>query len=466
VIPAERQDDVLDERDDDIEESPERLRLLREQLEAGELEPVRALAAEMHAADLARLIEVLPEQREPLIRALRGNFDAELLAYLSPDLREEVIDLLEPKEVAAAVAELDTDDAVDVIQDLDEQAQREILDNLPPETRALVQEGLTFPEYSAGRLMQRELVSAPQFWTVGRLIDYLRAAALSGADEGPSDFYDVFVVDPLHRVVGAVPLSRVLRARRAVKLADIVNEDIQQIPAQMDQEEVARLFRKYALVSAPVVDAAGRLIGVITVDDVVDVIEEEAAEDLLRLGGVGQGDLYRAVLDTTQSRFSWLAVNLLTAIFASLVIGAFEGTIEKVVALAVLMPIVASMGGNAGTQTLTVVVRALATRQLTSANSWRVVGKELLVGVANGLLFAVIMGLVTWGWFHDPRIAVIIGAAMIINMICAGIFGASIPLVLRKLGVDPAISSAVFLTTVTDVVGFLAFLGLASLFLF
>ena len=444
----------------------ERLRLVRDLLEAGRAADIGALLAELHPSDISNILEsVDADQREALVEILRPAFDAEVLAYLPVDLRDEVVHLLEPKEVAAAVAELDTDDAVDVIQDLDEEAQRAILENLPPETRALVEQGLTFPEYSAGRLMSREFVSVPEFWTVGRLLDYLRAAASADECDVPEQFYDIFIVDPMMKVRGAVPLSRVMRARRPVKLNEILTEDIRVIPATMDQEEVARMFRKYGLASAPVVDGANRLLGVITVDDVVDVIAEEAAEDLLALGGVGEGDLYRAVLDTTKSRFSWLAVNLVTAIIASVVIGLFEATIEQVVALAVLMPIVASMGGNAGTQTLTVAVRAIATRELNEANAMRVVGKEVLVGTVNGLLFAVIAGLVAVAWFRDPLIGVVIAAAMVVNLICAGLFGAVIPLALDRLKIDPAVASSVFLTTVTDVVGFLAFLGLASLVL-
>ncbi|HYC05724.1 MAG TPA: magnesium transporter [Azospirillaceae bacterium] len=468
---GEEPDEHAQPEDEDEGEAQDTLvREVRELLDEEALDKVEAVLADLHAADIAQLLEHLNGgDRETVVGLLRRDFDGEVLTYLAPEMREEVMELLEPKELAAAVAELETDDAVDVIQDLDEETQREILENLPPEARQLVEEGLTFPEYSAGRLMSREFVSVPQFWTVGRLLDYLRAAASPRPDgresELPEDFYDIFIVDPMHRVVGAVPLSRVMRARRGVKLADILTDDIHVISATMDQEEVARKFRKYALVSAPVVDEAYRLIGVITVDDVVDVIAEEAEEDLLRLGGVGEGDLYRAVLDTTRSRFSWLAVNLVTAIVASVVIGMFEGAIEKVVALAVLMPIVASMGGNAGTQTLTVAVRALATRELTDANALRVIGKEVLVGTANGLLFAVIAGLIAWFWFKDPLLGGVIGAAMVVNLICAGLFGAVIPLALQKLRIDPAVASAVFLTTVTDVVGFLAFLGLASLVL-
>lgn len=450
----------------DVDPQAERLRTVRDLLDEGRADDIRALMADLHPSDVSGILEsVDAEQRQALVELLRPAFDAEILAYLPVDLRDDIVDQLEPKEVAAAVAELDTDDAVDVIQDLDEDAQKAILENLPPETRALVEQGLTFPEYSAGRLMSREFVSVPEFWTVGRLLDYLRAAASAEDTAVPDQFYDIFIVDPMLKVRGAVPLSRVMRARRPVKLNEILTEDIRVIPATMDQEEVARLFRKYALVSAPVVDGGNRLLGVITVDDVVDVIAEEAAEDLLALGGVGEGDLYRAVLDTTKSRFSWLAVNLVTAIVASVVIGLFEATIQQIVALAVLMPIVASMGGNAGTQTLTVAVRALATRELNEANALRVIGKEVLVGTANGLLFAVITGAVAFAWFRDPLIGGVIGAAMIVNLICAGFFGALIPLALHRMRIDPAVASSVFLTTVTDVVGFLAFLGLASLVL-
>ncbi|CAO3401543.1 Mg/Co/Ni transporter MgtE, CBS domain-containing [Azospirillum palustre] len=309
-------------------------------------------------------------------------------------------------------------------------------------------------------MMQRELVAVPEFWTVGKTIDFVRAAT----DTLPEDFYDIFIVDPMHRVVGAVPLSRLLRQRRAVRIADLVTGEVDAIPATMEREEVANLFRQYALVSAPVVDAAGRLIGVITVDDVVRIIDEEADDDLRKLSGSGDTGVFSGIGDIARSRVGWLTINLGTAFLASGVISLFEGTIEQIVALAVLMPIVASMGGNAGTQTLAVVVRALATHDLSSANAMRVVGKELLVGLINGGIFAVMVGLIALVWY-GPLIGVVIGLAMIINLVVAGLSGALIPLGLEKLGVDPAVSSAVFLTTVTDVVGFLAFLGLASVFL-
>ncbi|UEM22298.1 magnesium transporter [Skermanella mucosa] len=454
------------DRDDEAEHefgvSHELVNGVREKLEDGRLGEVEAVVSDLHAADLADLVEQIgPDHRGALIDILRPGFDAEIFAYLSPSLRDILVDQLEPRELAAAVAELESDDAIDLIQDLDADQQREILENLPPETRALVEEGLTFPEYSAGRLMSRDLVSVPQFWTVGKTLDYLRTET----DNLPEDFYDIFIVDPMHRVVGAVPLSRIMRQKRSVKVGDILTEDIRTVPANTDQEEVAFLFRQYGLVSAPVVDGAGRLLGVITVDDVVDVIDEEAEDDLLKLSGVPDTDIYRAVLDTTRSRFSWLFVNLLTAILASAVIAVFEGTIEQIVALAVLMPIVASMGGNAGTQTLTVTVRALAMRELSEANAARVVAKEALVGTINGALFAVIIGLVAGLWFGDQLLGIVIGSAMIINLFVAGLCGTLIPLGLARLKIDPAVASAVFLTTVTDVIGFFAFLGLAALIL-
>lgn len=442
------------------------MRIIFDCMDRGDMQRAAELLADLHPSDAADLLEQADEDRRAeLVALLRPSFDAEILAYLPVDLREEVVERLEPKALAAAVAELDTDDAVDVIQDLDEDAQAEILANLPPETRALVEEGLTYPEYSAGRLMGREFVSVPEFWTVGGLLDYLRAAATRDDGGVPEQFYDIFIVDPMHKVVGSVPLSRVLRARRGVKLNEILHEDIHRIPVTMDQEEVARLFRNYGLVSAPVIDRGGRLLGVITVDDVVDVIEEEAAADLLALGGVGEGDLYRAVLDTARSRFRWLAVNVVTALLAATVIGLFANTIAHIVALAVLMPIVASMGGNAGTQALTVAVRALATRELTSANAMRVISKEVLVGLLNGIALATIVGGIAFAWFGNGLIGIVIGCAMVINLICAGLFGALIPILLDRLKIDPAVASGVFLTTVTDIVGFLAFLGLATLVL-
>ena len=449
-------DEPEDERPYGVE--PEFVEEIAQLLREERGDEARALIHPLHAADIADLIERIdPDDRNRLVDLLRPGFDGEVLTHLNPDLRDEVIGLFEPKELAAAVAELDTDDAVDLIEDMDEQTRAQILANLPPVERVLVQENLTYDEYTAGRLMQRDLVAVPQFWTVGKTIDYVRAAT----DELPEDFYDIFVVDPMHRVVGAVPLSRLLRQKRSVRIADLVTGEVDTIPATMDQEEVANLFRHYALVSAPVVDASGRLLGVITVDDVVHIIDEEAEDDLLKLGGVGDISIYRTVFHTARSRASWLFVNLFTAFMAAGVISLFEDTIERVVALAVLMPIVASMGGNTGTQALTVAVRSLATHELSSSNAARVVGKEALVGLLNGVLFACLVGLIAMGWF-GPMIGLVIACAMVINLFVAGLFGVLIPLGLEKAGVDPAVASSVFLTTITDVVGFFAFLGLAT----
>ncbi|MEO3433662.1 magnesium transporter [Inquilinus sp. CAU 1745] len=433
---------------------------ITQSLDEGAIDEVERELAVLHSADLADLLEHLhPEDRATIVGIIKPTLklDAEVLTHLDEEIRSQVFELLTPGEIAAALAELDSDDALTLIEGLEEEEREEILAALPVRRRLLVEEGLTFPEYSAGRLMQREYIAVPMFWTVGRTIDYLRAA-----EDLPDDFFLIFSVDPMHRPTGAVPLSRVLRSKRSVKIADLVQDEVRPIAATTDQEEVAYMFRQYGLVSAPVVDDSGRLIGVVTVDDVVDVIDEEAEDDLLKLGGVAEDDFYSAVLDTSRSRFSWLGLNLLTAILASGVIAIFEGTIEQIVALAVLMPIVASMGGNAGTQTLTVAVRALAMKELSASNARRVIGKELLVGSINGLAFAIIAGGITAVWFGDPTLALVIGAAMIINLVIAALSGTLIPLALDRFRIDPAVASGVFLTTVTDVVGFFAFLGLAA----
>ena len=441
--------------------SSDLVRAIAELLEQGDEAEVRERVAELHEADLADLLETLDrEQRSQLLKALGTDFGLEVLTYMDDSVREEIVEELEPKQIASSLSDLDSDDAVDIIEDLDEEAQQRVLEALPRAERLVLEESLSFPEDSAGRIMQRELLAVPSSWTVGETIDYMRAAK-----DLPDDFYDIYIVDPKHQPIGFVPLSRAMRTRRPVKLTDIMTDDMRSVPIQMDQEEVAYLFRQYGLVSAPVVDAAGRLVGVVTVDDVVHIIDEEAEEDLLKLAGVQETDLYSAVLDTTKSRFTWLLINLFTAVAASVVIGLFESALQQIVALAILMPIVASMGGNAGTQTLTVAVRAIAMRDLSAGNALRFVGKELLVGVANGLLFAVVAGLLAWYWFAMPMIGVIIGAAMIINLVVAALSGALVPLGLEKIGVDPAVASSVVLTTVTDVIGFFAFLGLATVFL-
>ena len=415
------------------------------------------LVRPLHAADHADLIERYSgRNREALVVVLGRYFDPETLTYLDDKVREEVIPLLDEEVLRNAMHMLESDDAVEILGELDDDEQARLLDTTPDRERAMVEEGLA----SAGRLMQREMVTVPEHWTVGQTIDFLRTT-----EQLPNYFYDIYVVDPAHHPFGKLSLSRLLRSKRPVRVADVMSTDFHKVPLVMDQEDVAMMFRQYGLVSAPVVDADERLIGMITVDDVVDVMNEEAEEDILRLGGVANDDLHGSLLSTTRSRFSWLAVNLVTAIVASGVIGAFETTIEKIVALAVLMPIVASMGGNAGTQTLTVAVRALSMRELSSTNAFKFVMKEMTVGSLNGIMFALIAAGACWAWFGDPQIAAVMASAMMINLFVAGLSGTLIPITLERFKIDPAVASTVFLTTVTDVVGFFTFLGLAALFL-
>lgn len=437
--------------------SPDIVHAVEAALDRGQ--PVDELIAPLHAADVADLFEELGgEDRRLLAHTLRGRLDPEILTDLDEAVRTEIVEVLGSTEIASAITELESDDALDVIEDLEDHHRAAVLRQLSPSDRALIEEALNWPEESAGRLMQRDLVTVPSDWSVGGTIDYMRARAA----HLPRDFYDIFVVDGARKPVGFVPLSRLMRNRRPVVISDIMHTEMHAIPLEMDQEDVALFFRQYAMVSAPVVDGEGQLVGVITIDDIVDVIHDEHEEDLMHLGGVAVDDFYRDILDTTRSRFSWLLVNLGTAIIASVAIGFFDAAIEQVVALAILMPIVASMGGNAGTQTMTVAVRAMAMKELTPANAMRIVGKEIVVGGINGILFAILAGVITWVWFGSPVLGAIIGLAMIINLIAAAFSGVAIPLLLERTGVDPAIASAVILTTVTDVIGFVAFLGLAA----
>jgi magnesium transporter len=440
-------------------------------LVSGDEAGVRTLMAELHPADAADLLERLgADERARVVEILRSDFDSEILSELDETVRDHVVECLGVENVAVVIVGMDSDDALEVVEELDEDEQQQVLDAIPVGDRTLIEEGLSYPEDSAGRLMQREVVTIPTFWNVGETIDFLRKSADrddgEGENELPTQFYDLFVVDPSHKPVGTIPLSRILRTRRPVSVTDIMETEMKLLPVTTDQEDVAFVFRQRDLVSAPVVDDGGRLVGAVTIDDVVDVIDEEHEEDIMLLGGVKEDDLYDATLDTTRARFMWLLINLGTAILASIVIGLFDATLEQMVALAVLMPIVASMGGNAGTQSLTVAVRALAMKELTSTNAVRVIGKEALVGVFNGVLFAVLIGIVVWLWFGSVGLGVVIGLAMIVNMFVAGLAGTTIPLALDRMGIDPAVASSVFLTTLTDVVGFFVFLGLAALLLF
>ncbi|MGH6946620.1 MAG: magnesium transporter [Kiloniellales bacterium] len=430
-------------------------------LGAGQIDVAERLVEPLHAGDLADLLESLgADERKALVKALGPHLDPEVLPYLDAWIREQVMEELSPRDLARALSALESDDAVEVFSDLDEDFRHRLLTGLPRGYRLLLEESLSYPEDSAGRLMKRELVAIPSAWSVGETIDYMRAA------EGlPDDFYDLYLVNPKHKPVGYAPVSRVLRSKREIRVAEIAETEMHVVPLTLDQEEVAYIFRQYGLASAPVIDEAGRLVGVITVDHVVDVIDEEAEEDIMKLAGVAEADHFGDVAATAKARFAWLVVNLGTAILASVMIGFFDDTIDRVVALAVLMPIVASMGGNAGTQTLTVAVRALAMKDLTQATAGRFVVKEVVVGAINGLLFAGLVGLVVWLWFGSRGIGLVIAAAMVVNMLAAGLFGTLIPLGLQRLSIDPAVASSVFLTTVTDVLGFCAFLGLATLFL-
>ncbi|MFW2542075.1 magnesium transporter [Primorskyibacter sp. 2E107] len=427
-------------------------------VDIGDREKLIALLEPLHQADIADVLEQINAfDRMRLIKLYGKEFDGEILSELDESIREEVIGILNPQVLADAVRELDSDDVVDLLEDLDESQKEAILDVLEDSDRVAVQKSLTYPEFSAGRLMQREVVMAPEHWNVGEAIDYLR-----NSEDLPEQFYHIVLVDPKLRPVGNVTLGKLMGSRREVLLRSLIEETLHIIPVTRDEGDVAYAFNQYHLISAPVVDENERLVGVITIDDAMAVLDEEHEEDILRLAGVGEeSSLSDNFIDTTKRRFPWLAVNLLTAVMASLVIAQFEAAIAQVVALAVLMPIVASMGGNAGTQSLTVAVRALATKDLTTSNLWRVIRREVMVGLINGLIFAVVMGVVGIVWFGSPALGGVIATAMVINLVVAGLAGIVIPVVLEKAGVDPALASGAFVTTVTDVVGFFAFLGLA-----
>jgi magnesium transporter len=450
--------EIDDERDDEYGLDPEVVAAIIESVDAGDRVAVLELVRDLHVADLADLIEQIDsEHRRRFIDLAWADIDQEVLVEVEEGVRDEILSFLAPEKLAEAARDLDTDDVVYLVEDLEEDAQRRVLEALEPADRAAVAKSLTYPEYTAGRLMQSDFVKAPPFWTVGQMIDYLRAH-----DDLPEQFYDIIIVDPAARPVGKVPLGVLLGARRPVTLESLMADDFRILHAEDPQEDVAYAFNQYHLVSAPVVDDAGRVVGVITIDDAMEALDDEAEEDILRLGGVGDEEISDNVWEITRRRFPWLAVNLVTAILASMVIGIFEDTIAQIVALAVLMPIVASMGGNAGTQSLTVAVRALATRDLTSTNATRVIGREITVGLINGIGFALVMGLVAWGWFGQPLIGVVIAAAMVVNLVAAALSGILVPIALERVGADPALASGTFVTTVTDVVGFFAFLGLAA----
>ena len=435
---------------------------VRAALSANDVQGARTQTRHLHAADLADLIEALePDERVTLIAALGKSFDVEALAELDEGVRDQIMEALPNEVIASAIEKLDTDDAAYVIEDLDPADKEEILAKLPSAERVALDRALEYPEDTAGRLMQTEFVAVPEFWSVGHTIDHLRAGR--GL---PEDFVDIYIVDPLMHLKGIVPASRVLRHRPDRKVAEIMRDPDTTFRVTDDSDDISFKFKQYNLIAAPVTDENGRLVGMLTIDDVVDVIEEEAEEDILHLGGVdAEETISDTVWKTTRSRFTWLLLNCGTAVLASWVISWFDATIHQMVALAVLMPIVSSLGGNAATQTMTVAVRALATRNLSSINALKVILRECAVGLINGLIFACIIGLFSFWWFGSDKLGLVIAAAMIINLIAAALAGILMPLALDRLDIDPAVASGVFVTMVTDVVGFFAFLGLAALWI-
>jgi len=428
-------------------------------VDAQDRDTLVALMDPLHPADIADLLEQMDGgTRRAAVSLYDKEFDGDILSELDDGLRQEIISYLRPDVLIEAVRDLESDDVVDLIEDLESENQTAVLDALDDSDRLAVEQSLKYPEYSAGRLMQREIVMAPEHWNVGQAIDFLR-----NSDELPEQFYHVVLVDPRMHPVANVTLGKLMSSKRSVPLVDLSEDIFKVIPVNQDWSEIAYAFNQYHLISAPVIDELDRLVGIITIDDAMTVMDEEHEEDILRLAGVGEeSSLSDSVIRTTRQRLPWLAVNLVTAILASIVISLFEVTIQQFVALAVLMPIVASMGGNAGTQSLTVAVRAIATKDLTGSNVWRVIRREILVGAINGAVFAILMGIVGLIWFDSVVLAYVIAVAMVVNLVVAGLAGTGIPIVLEKLNIDPALASGAFVTTVTDVVGFFAFLGLAG----
>ncbi|WP_404335985.1 magnesium transporter [Sphingomonas sp. MMS12-HWE2-04] len=446
------------ELDEDDRLKPEFVSAVLEAVEAGDVEAAHARVAPLHPADIADLVELTPSELRPaLAAAIADLIDGDVLAEMNDWVREALVDALEPHQVADIAAELDTDDAVAIIEDMDAEDQREVLRALDPDDRAAIEEALSYPEESAGRLMQRELIAVPEHWTVGDVLDYLR-----GNEQLTTDFWEIFVVDPAHKPVGTCALSWILRTPRSVSVGDVMKREQTLIPVDMDQEEVALRFQKYALISAAVVDANGRLVGMITVDDIVHIISEEAGEDILHLSGAGEGDINEPVFDSYKVRVRWLLTNLVTALVPATIVFFFDATIAQKAVLAALMPIVAGVGGNAGTQTLAVTVRALATNQLTQSNTIRAIRREISIAVLNGLTIAAVIGLGIGATFRDPALGCVIAAAMLANILIAGFAGVLVPVTLERFRQDPAVASSIFVTMVTDSMGFLAFLGLAT----
>lgn len=435
---------------------------LREAIDAGAAKQVRGLLEAEHPADASDFLEQLSSERfEAAMALLGGDLPAEILIELREEYREDAVEVMSDEAVVEALDELETDDATAVLEDLDEDRRERILEELQPEDRAVLEASFEFEEDTAGRLMQREFIAAPEFWNVGQAIDYAR----ENADELPTDFYEIYVVDPANKPLGYVLLSQLLRAKRDVSLADIMATFNSDIHVDLDQEEVAYQFQKYALASAPVKDHDGRLVGMITVDDMVHVIQEENTEDLLALANVSSADGSDTVWESVKARAPWLGINLITAFIASAIIALFEGTLDRLVQLAILMPVVAALAGNAGSQGLAVAVRAIAEREMEGKAGRRAVIRETLTGLVNGVIFAIGVGLVAYFWFNDLNLAIVLAAAMLASFAWAGVSGILVPLTLKRMGADPAVASSVFVLTLTDTMAFFSFLGLATLFL-
>ncbi len=451
-------EDVAPRRlDEDNRLTDEFVRSVSEAVDDGNANLAQELVNPLHNADIADLFELIDEdERAPLAGALGDLVSADVLSEMNEHVREDLIEILEPGQIADLTEQLETDDAVAIIEDLEEGEQQAVLAELDDEDRAVIESALTYPEESAGRIMQRDLVAVPEHMNVGQLIDYLREHG-----DLTTEFWEVYVVDPSYKPVGTCQLSWILRVPRDIAVADIMKREQTLIPVDMDQEEVALRFQKYNLISAAVVNEDGRLIGMITVDDILHIVEDEASEDVLLLSGAGEGDINEPIRDSYKSRVKWLIANLATAMIASFVISIFGAAIEQMVALAVLMPIVASIGGNAGTQTMAVSVRALAMNELTRSNTRRVIIREFRVAMLNGGTIAVLIGIGTALVFSNPMLGGVIAAAMLINIVIAGFAGIFVPVMLERMKQDPALASSVFVTMITDTMGFLAFLGLA-----
>tara|TARA_B100001248_G_scaffold213383_1_gene167826 strand:- start:2044 stop:3423 length:1380 start_codon:yes stop_codon:yes gene_type:complete len=431
-----------------------------EKIESGDIQFINQTLKDLHEADVANLIENLnPDTRVKLIELESFNIDPEIFIELNESIQGEVLKLLSIESIIKIIKRLESDDAIKILENIEKETKEKILEKLPPKDKFLLEEGLSYPEDSAARIMQREFTAVPSNWSVGQTIDYLRETK-----DLPKEFLEIFIVNNDFKPIGTVPSSRVLRTPRELKMNSIMSEMPVLISANMDQEEVGHTFENYNLVSAGVVNKDNKLVGMITADDVVTVVQEEAEEDVLRLAGVGDEEITDSVMIKTKRRFNWLLLNLFTALLATWVISFFGASIEQMVALAFLMPIVASMGGNAGMQTLAVTIRAIATKELSKSNFNRVVGKEFLIGILNGVIFAIITAVIVQFWFKEINLSILIGISMILNMIVAGLFGILVPVSLKKLNIDPALASSVFVTTITDVIGFLSFLGLGSFY--